>query len=120
MQSTVVYPRRISQSGLLSAIAITSISIVMLFYVASQISIGLSVMLGIFAGLIVAMMYRIRSLDEIAADGGYQGRVAGTSIADGGSFHHKVISKAERRVARIVHDGGSHERSPVNLVVKSL
>jgi hypothetical protein len=107
MQSSEIFSRRQPQIGLLQSVALVTATVLLVAYAVFHFNTGHWILLGLFIGLVMAMVYRIESLESASAVANYHKRVTGKVCSDGGTFGYKQSMPKEVNVHPVVHDGGS-------------
>lgn len=90
-------------------LALFALSLGYVFYHFSAAYLGL---FALVSGLVLAIAFRI---ENIQMHVGNSRRATGNTCADGGTFHSEPLKPVTVSARAVVHDGGSFERSSVNL-----
>ena len=94
--------------NLRSAVKVALVALITV-YAAVYFSAPYWIALGLLVGLGLAFAFRVKALDEVAADSHKQ--LNAVICSDGGTFRNHKPAAQSRNSRPVVHDGGSFERS---------
>lgn len=113
MESIIVTPLRQARFRFPAAVVVKfflftlSLSYVLYYFSAAQLG-----LLALVSGLVLAIVFRLENIQIQAGD---YWRVTGNTCSDGGTFHAAPKNPVTVSARAVVLDGGSFERSSVNV-----